>query len=245
MYVTENTVIKADFHCHTIASVHAYSTLRENIEAAKKKKLSLLAITDHAFGTPDSAPLSYFENLVSLPREVEGITLLRGVEANIMDHNGSLDMPVSALKALDFVIASYHTSCTESGSIADHTRSYIKIAENPLVNLIGHSGSAEFEYDYGRVIPLFGKNKKIVEINAHTFICWKKSIENCKVIARLCAKYGVPVMVNSDAHSEFEVGEVRRALDMLCGIGFPEELVVNTNEKRIAAYLNSIGIDAL
>ena len=137
------------------------------------------------------------------------------------------------------MVASYHTSCTVPGTAAEHTRSYIQLAQNENVDLIGHSGSAEFVYDYETVIPIFGECGKIVEINAHTFVCRKKSIENCHRIAELCAKHNVPVMVNSDAHSEFEVGRVERALAMLEEIGFPEELIINTSETRIAQYLQS------
>lgn len=88
MLVNSEVTIKGDFHCHTLASLHAYSTLRENLIAAQKRGLRLLAITDHGIGTPDSPPLSFFENLTSLPQNVDGIRLLRGVEANIMDHTG-------------------------------------------------------------------------------------------------------------------------------------------------------------
>ena len=239
MLVNSEVTIKGDFHCHTLASLHAYSTLRENHIAAQKRGLRLLAITDHGIGTPDSPPLSFFENLTSLPQNVDGIRLLRGVEANIMDHTGRLDIPDEVLRQLDFVVASYHTSCTVPGTAAEHTRSYIQLAQNENVDLIGHSGSAEFVYDYETVIPIFGECGKIVEINAHTFVCRKKSIENCHRIAELCAKHNVPVMVNSDAHSEFEVGRVERALAMLEEIGFPEELIINTSETRIAQYLQS------
>lgn len=239
MLVNSEVTIKGDFHCHTLASLHAYSTLRENLIAAQKRGLRLLAITDHGIGTPDSPPLSFFENLTSLPQNVDGIRLLRGVEANIMDHTGRLDIPDEVLRQLDFVVASYHTSCTVPGTAAEHTRSYIQLAQNENVDLIGHSGSAEFVYDYETVIPIFGECGKIVEINAHTFVCRKKSIENCRRIAELCAKHNVPVMVNSDAHSEFEVGRVERALAMLEEIGFPEKLIINTSETRIAQYLQS------
>lgn len=242
MYELKKDYIVGDFHCHTLASKHAYSTLRENMIAAKKKDLKLLGVTDHGIGTPDSPPLSYFENLTSLPAEAEGIILIRGVEANIMNHEGKLDMPESVLQSLDFVIASYHTSCTVPGTVDEHTYSYLKIAENPYVNLIGHSGSAEYMYDYKKVIPVFGRNKKVVEINAHTFICRQKSIENCRKIAEICAENDVRIMVNSDAHSEFEVGEVRRAFAMLNEIHFPEELIINTDMKRMKEYLYSIGI---
>lgn len=237
MYVNENTTICGDFHCHTLASMHAYSTLRENIEAAKKKNLRWLGVTDHGIGTADSPPLTFFENLLSLPENVEEIRLLRGVEANIMDYNGNLDMPSGLLKQMDFVIASYHTSCTVPGTVEEHTRSYLKLAQNPDVDMIGHCGSAEFPFDYKTVIPVFGEYGKVVEINAHTFICREKSIQNCIEIAELCAKHKVPILVNSDAHSEFEVGSVKKALDMLCDIRFPEELIINTDPERIQNYL--------
>lgn len=242
MHEMNKNYILGDFHCHTLASKHAYSTLRENIEVAKKKNLKVLGITDHAIGTHDSPPLSYFENLTSLPVQVDGIRLLRGVEANIMDYKGTLDMPEVVLQTLDFIIASYHTSCTVPGTVEDHTYSYLKIAENPYVNLIGHSGSAEFMYDYKQVIPAFGRNKKVVEINAHTFICRQKSIENCRRIAELCAENEVSILVNSDAHSEFEVGEVSRAFAMLHEIHFPEELIINTDMHRMTEYMRSIGL---
>ncbi|MDD3339312.1 MAG: phosphatase [Lachnospiraceae bacterium] len=233
--------IVADMHCHTIASVHAYSTLRDNLNAAKKKGIQTLAITDHGIGCADSPSLNYFDNLLSLPREVEGVRLIRGVEANIMDFHGKLDMPEELLKRMDFVIASFHTACTDSGTVEEHTRAYKKIAENPLVHMIGHSGSAEFVYDYEYIIPLFKKYKKIVEINAHTFICREKSVENCMRIARLCKEYEVPVMVNSDAHSEFEVGACDKAFEMLHCIDFPKELIVNVSQSRMEKYLSDIG----
>ncbi len=229
-----------DLHCHTIVSVHAYSTLRECVNAALKKELKVLAITDHGIGCEDSPTLSYFENLISLPNEVEGLRLLKGVEANIMDFEGCLDMPEHVLKKLDIVIASFHTACTHSGTREEHTQAYLNIAKNPWVNIIGHSGSVEFPYDYEKVIPVFKQEKKVVEINAHTFLCREKSILNCKEIAELCRKYQVPIIVNSDAHSEFEIGACQSAFDMLASINFPESLIINTDEKRLESYLASI-----
>lgn len=232
--------IIGDLHCHTQASVHAYSTLRENMDAAVKKGIKVLGITDHGIGCPDSPPLSYFENLLSLPNQAEDIYLLRGVEANIMDFEGNLDMPKTLLKKMDIVIASFHTSCRVSGTREEHTNAYLAIAKNPNVDIIGHSGSVEFEYNYEKVIPEFKKYGKVVEINAHTFICREKSIANCRKIALLCKELKVPVAVNSDAHSEFEVGECTRAFQMLKEIDFPEELIVNTDYQRLLEYLERL-----
>ncbi len=230
--------IVADLHCHTIASVHAYSTVRDNVNKAKLIGLKALAITDHGSGINDAPPLSFFDNLLSLPEYIDGVRILKGVEANIMDHEGTLDIPSDLLARLDVVIASYHTSAVAPGSINDHTNSYIKVANNPNVDIIGHSGSFEYPYDYEKVIPIFKINNKLVEINAHTFVCRKKSIENCKTIAKLCAKHEVPILLNSDAHSEFEMGEIDLAVEMLNEINFPKKLILNTDYEKTMQYFS-------
>ena len=45
--------IYADLHTHSIFSKHAYSTIKENIEIAKERKLKYIAITDHFYGNGD------------------------------------------------------------------------------------------------------------------------------------------------------------------------------------------------
>ena len=45
--------IIADTHAHTLASGHAYSTIREMAAAAAKKGLKGLAVTEHAGSRPD------------------------------------------------------------------------------------------------------------------------------------------------------------------------------------------------
>lgn len=51
-----------DIHTHTIASMHAYSTIREMAAAAKEKGLALIGISDHAPGLPGTFPEMYFRN---------------------------------------------------------------------------------------------------------------------------------------------------------------------------------------
>ena len=44
----------ADLHTHTIASGHAYSTIKEMAIAAEEKGIRLLGITEHSKGMPGS-----------------------------------------------------------------------------------------------------------------------------------------------------------------------------------------------
>ena len=55
--------ILVDVHTHTIASGHAYSTITENMQAASRKGIQLVAMTDHTPGIPGSTQRYFFDNL--------------------------------------------------------------------------------------------------------------------------------------------------------------------------------------
>ena len=61
--------------------------------------------------------------------------------------------------------------------------------------------------------------------------------ENDRIILPLCAKYKVPVIMNSDAHFTTAVGEHGRAEALLKELNFPEELIANTSTELIRQYL--------
>ncbi len=73
-----------DLHMHTVASTHAYSTLSDYIAQAKQKGIKLFAITDHGPDMEDAPHHWHFINMRIWPRVVDGVGILRGIEANIM-----------------------------------------------------------------------------------------------------------------------------------------------------------------
>lgn len=228
----------ADTHCHTVASSHAYSTIMENINEAKSQGLYAIAITDHARSMPCPPGTWYFQNLKILPRNIYGINVLKGIEANILNNNAELDIPPDC--NFNWVIASIHDIIFKDKSDIDScTNIWLSIAKNPLVNVIGHSGLPDFVYDYERVIPEFAKNGKLVEINNSSFNIRKGSYSNCKKIAEICKKHEAPIIVNSDAHFCTQVARCEKALKMLEEINFPEELVVNSSIERFDNYLKN------
>ena len=231
--------IIADTHCHTIASSHAYGTILENAKDAKLRGLKYMAVTDH-FGDIPGAPGSwYFHNLKILPKEIEGVRILRGIESNVLGPSGRIDIPeFKPGMELDWVVASIHEIPWVGGSsIEDCTNAWINVAENPVVNVIGHSGLINFKYDYEKVIPIFKKNNKLVEINASSFKVRPGCYDNCKKIAEVCKKYNAYVIVNSDAHFAYDVGNFKDALDLLNEVDFPENLIINANLSLFEQYL--------
>lgn len=231
--------IIADTHCHTVASTHAYSTAKEMIDAASVMGLYAIALTDHGRAMPGSPGRWFFKNLVVIPRVVNGVRVLRGAEANVIDYDGTLDMPDVTLQELDWVIASMHREPLSGPRDIDAcTNAWLGVCRNPNVNVIGHCGMETFKFDYERVIPEFGRAGKIVEINNNSFLVRPDAIPNCKRIAKLCKKHGVSVVVNSDAHFYTQVGHVEKAVALLSEIDFPEELILNADSKRFEAYLS-------
>lgn len=229
--------IRTDTHCHTVASTHAFSTVLELAQYAEKNGIDAIAVTDHGPKIPDGAHLWHFGSLRNLPPYIGKVRVLHGVEANICDFDGNIDMPLRYQKELDWIIASFHDPVCTPGTVEQNSEAYLKVAENPYVDVIGHSGTESYKYDYERVIPVFKEKGKIVEINSHSFSNRKGAKTNCKIIAEICKKIEAPIVVNSDAHCCFSVGDFSDALEMLRSIDFPQELIVNRSFKSLADWI--------
>ena len=67
-----------DMHTHTIASGHAYGTIREMAQGAAEKGLKLLGITEHSPSMPGTVEDIYYCNLHLVPKKLYGVELLFG-----------------------------------------------------------------------------------------------------------------------------------------------------------------------
>lgn len=229
-----NTI--ADLHMHTNVSQHAYSTLDEMAGAAKKAGLLAFGVTDHGPEMMDGAIAHHFLCLKGLPKEIRGMRFYSGAEVNIKDYNGKVDLPDSIMNTLDFVIASYHVEAIQPSTTKAHTDGWLRVVENPMIDCLGHIGNPVFQCDYEAVVHACAKYHKLIEINSNSFSVRPGSDGNCRIVANLCRQLKVPVIVSSDAHSCYAVGNHTAALQMLEELDFPEELVVNSSMERLLKY---------
>lgn len=101
-----------DIHTHTTFS-HGTGSIEDNVKVARAKGLSTLGIADHGPGH-----LFYGvkrKNFPVMKKEIErlskiytDIEILLGVEANIINLSGKLDLKEKDYKHLDYVLAGYH-----------------------------------------------------------------------------------------------------------------------------------------
>lgn len=189
---------RCDVHTHTLYSRHAYSTVRENVLAARDAGLELLGVTDHfsdmLFPNTDLMRGSlrdyqHFINMGVWPRVWEGVRLLHGMEADIRTLDGRLfgqDVPADvsivgrpyrrpaslferALENCDYVIASVHyKDFAEDATLAEATQMYLGALAQPKVLVLGHTGRAGVAFDVVEVVGEAARQGKLVEINEHS-----------------------------------------------------------------------------
>lgn len=235
-----NYTTVGDFHMHTQVSQHAYSSVDEMVQEALAKDLKAIAFTNHGPAMPDGAMSHHFFCMDTIPREIGGLQVYKGAEANITTYEGTIDFEASLLDRLDFIIASYHTECIVPSSRKDHTKGYLNVIKNPRVHCLGHCGNPVYAMDHETVVKACADYGKIIEINANSFKIRPGSETTCSNIAELCALYSVPIMINSDAHIKYSVGDHYLAQQLLADIDFPPDLVINTNWARTKAYFDTL-----
>lgn len=232
-----------DLHTHTIISGHAYSTLKENIEEAKKKGLKFLGTSEHSQKMPGSCNNVYFYNMKILKRDFDGIFLLRDAEANITDYSGNLDLTEEKnIKNLDYIIASLHTPCIKSGSTTNNTEALIKAMDRQKVRIIGHPDDDRFPINRESLVLSAKEKKVLIELNNSSLTknsSRKNARENNIEILELCKKHKVDIIINSDAHVDYQIGDFKRAIDLIEELDFPKEQIINfdENEERLFSYL--------
>lgn len=230
-----------DLHTHTIASGHAYSTLKENIEAARERGLVAMGFSDHASTMPGAAHPFYFGNFKVIRETISDVRIYKGIEANIIDYEGTIDVDHRLASKLHYVIASIHPPCIDPGTKEENTRAIVGAMQNPFVKMIGHPDDSRAPLDYEELVYAASREKVALELNNSSFCpgnSRQNSRNNALILLNLCRRHNVPIIMGSDAHIYYEVGNLSRSEEMLHEVNFPLELVLNYRMEGLDYVLN-------
>lgn len=234
--------ILTDTHAHTVASDHAFSTVHDYFQVARDKGLQLFSITDHAPTMPDGAHYWHFGNMKVIPRVVGNVGMLRGIEANILEPDGGLDIPDKMHPFLDFAIASFHEPVFAPADKATSTRAMINTIKTGECQIVGHPGNPNYPLDYEEVIRAARDNNVVLEINNSSFSHSRLgSGSNCVHIMELIDRLDWKVAFGSDSHIAYSVGDFDHAIQHAERIGFPEVRIVNATAPRFLRFLGEHG----
>ena len=212
--------LKGDLHAHTRAT-DGRNSLPEMAEAARLRGLRYFAITDHsrrltmAKGLDSARLLQQMEDIDQLNATLSGITILKGIEVDILE-DGSLDLPDEVLGRLDLVVGAVHSRFNLSNR--RQTERIMKAMDHPHFSILAHPsgrliGRREpYDVDMLRIIRKARERRCFLEINAHP-----ERLDLTDIHCRMAKEEGVLLAVNTDAHSmldlenaRFGVGQARR-----------------------------------
>ena len=198
--------IKSNLHMHSTYSDGKLSML-DMAKAAMRRGLKVVAFTDHSvsLGVANGLSIERHKEQAAEIRKIQKqlgdeILILHGSEVEIKA-DGSLDYPDAFLASLDLVVASLHSSLRQPREKI--TERLLKVVKNPHVDIIGHPTGREFpdregaDLDMEVILQAAAESGVAMEINAHP-----SRLDLDDAYARRANELGVPISINTDAHSE-------------------------------------------
>lgn len=233
--------IVSDLHMHTTWSDGAHS-VSEMGQALMDIGYSHAVITDHsqylkvANGlTPERLEQQKLD-IYAFNEANPSFRLYRGTEMDILP-DGTLDFGDDVLKELDFVIASIHSSFTQS---QDKIMARLKTAvENPYVHMIAHPTGrivgqrGGYDPDVPLLIEWAAEHGKILELNANPYRL-DLSIE----YLMLAMEKNVPIAINTDAHAIDQLRFMDIGVKYAQKAWLKKDLIVNTwSKEKFEAFI--------
>ncbi len=219
---------KFDFHVHTVYS-DGDGTAAAMVEAAGARGLGAVALTDHgpelSVGTPREKLTPMLQD-IELAREDAGIPVLAGIEANVVDESGAIDVDHEFIEKLDILVAGIHKLGKATDPV-ELSRDYLgratKAIERHEIDVFAHPfyfhhylAPHLLREELEGFVKLAAERGVAVELNMK----YKAPDED---FLRLCLCEGVKLSVGTDAHTVAEVGRVDWALAVLRRVGAREE----------------------
>jgi len=201
--------IKADLQTHSTWSDGKLSML-EMARAAAKRGMKVIAFTDHSVSLGVTGGLSMDDHkkqaaeIKKIQKQLGGSILVLHASEVEIKADGTLDYPDAFLATLDLVVASLHTSLRQPREKV--TQRVINAIHNPHVDIIGHPTGRLIpdregaDLDMNAVLNAAAESGVALEINAHP-----ARLDLDDVFARRAKELGIPISINTDAHSEADL----------------------------------------
>ncbi|HEY5995016.1 MAG TPA: DNA polymerase/3'-5' exonuclease PolX [Gallionellaceae bacterium] len=204
--------LHGDLHVHTKAT-DGRNTLREMALVGRTQGFEYLAITEHsqrltfAHGLDAGRLARQCDEIERLNQELKGITLLKGIEVDILE-DGSLDLPDDVLGRLDLVVGAVHSKFELSR--AKQTERILRAMEHPHFTILAHPTGRlieqrdPYDVDMARIIRAASGRGCFLELNAQP-----DRLDLLDTHCLMAKEQGVLISIASDAHSTLDLLNLR------------------------------------
>ena len=223
--------MRGDLHMHSTWT-DGQATIEEMALAAKARGLKYIAMTDHSKrvtmvnGLNETRILEQWEEIDRLNERLSGITVLKGVEVDILERGG-LDLSDDVLKEADWVNASIHYGQNQSRE--QITRRVVDALQNPYVRAFAHptgrmlTQRKPYEIDLSAVIRVAAEHGKALELNAHPL-----RLDLDDVACAEAKDRGVLIVISTDSHRPEGLAAMRYGILQARRGGLTKDDVLNT-----------------
>lgn len=228
--------VQGDMHMHT-TETDGKSSLDEMAAAAKTMGRSYIAITDHSETLTFVRGMSA-ERLKEQKKKIrdvedrQGIRMFAGIEADILA-DGRVDLE-HHISELEWVVGSVHQHLKMTKD--EMTKRVVKAIESGNIDCLGHPTGRQLglrepsELDMEAVIAACARTGVAIELNATPL-----RLDANEHALRMAREAGVPVVLNSDAHSVHELEHLRYGIGIARRAWLTKELVLNTRDAKDVA----------
>lgn len=248
-----------DLHTHTVYS-HGKGSIEENVRAARERGLHAVGITDHGPGhffigiRGTAAFWKIKKEIAALRRKYRDVEILFGVEANIVDMDGTIDVPTPVMRELDLLLVGYHklvrpkslaafwqgarnfwAGWTRSASAslrAGNTAAITAAVRRYPIDAITHPG-LQIDIDTAELARVCREHGTLLEINSS----YGNELDP---YIKAALPSGVGFVINSDAHEPGRVGDFAQAYELVERLQIPRERIANL-EGNLFAKRRRIG----
>jgi putative hydrolase len=232
-------MLKVDLHIHTEKSGHAYGTIYDIINEAQTKKMTLIGITDHGPGFSGGADLAHFKMGRRAPKQINGLKILWGCEANIIDTKGNLDLPNKYQTHIDLLLAQFHWNCGyEDQGTKGNTQTMCLALQNPNLHILSHPTHPQYEYELEIVWQTALEQDVLLELDlSYLDMFGEQDLDIFRALVSLVKQSGKKLIVNSDAHFVHEIGDDSIIDKFAKRLDLTPDLIINNYPAELKRFL--------
>lgn len=241
--------LNADYHIHSIYSKnnHGKSTIEEIVKKSVELGLKEIAITDHGpshflFGIKKNKIIDAKNEVIEMRKKFPQIKILFGIEANILNSEGDIDLNDDLLNCCDIILCGYHSGVLFSSfkdlwnfsvmnfigkfiknikykQTEKNTEAVVNAINKNGINILTHPGD-KIPVNIDKVAYAAEKNNTILEISNH-----HKHLNREEI--KIAEKYDVKFAINSDSHIKDSIGSCARAIKVAKEAGLDLSRIIN------------------
>jgi putative hydrolase len=228
-------MLEVDLHTHTFFSACGIHTHLEILTRAKALGMTAVAITDHGSALSPRVSSPFFDRL---NHPLDGIRLLKGMECNLLNDKGEIDLEPERLRYLDVVLLGIHPNTPRGLGEAAYTDMMLAaIQKNAAIDILTHLNDESYPVRFEAVIEAATARGIAIELNNSKTLLRRSPDSLTRKLISVSKTKGARMVITSDMHAIEELGADSAVKPFLIEQDFPIERVVSSSAASAFAFI--------